>query len=769
MAMAQSNAREAESVTVSDSDVNFSLAFLHFARVRRRWSSCSQQFDEAMSFWAGLRDSAAQLKQLTSQVAEVVTAADDEVVPDESPKISTGHDAHAQVPSASFLPHMGIGSSLGDTESLWGRFSQLGRALGESGDVGGAAWRADDGSDTWGGTAISNAASNDASSTMHEPLRPEVREASGDTDDFGDGLAPVSLQDLTTETTAVDQTRAVRSPVRSQQRAGNLSTDTKDTFDAAEVAQSTLARLARDQALDAAQLRARLAEEESARGELEGRITTLQVELARARDALATSQRTSASIDDSHAAYERLLAAYTRVQADAREAMEREDASAATAARERALRINAEELATALRAACDAALADADAARAEATAAHSAAAAATAAAAVSDRRIEALEAARRAAEASAAAAHHRAAELEHDLDVAGAAATEASDGWSRREASLSGALAQAEARAARSVAAEGELARLRTDLELRDADLIAAREAISNLNTALAALTSGRAGNGADSSATAARLESAEMENASLRTALQEALEAVAAANAADANGAAAATAAAAAASSARLEAMQLRCATLAASVHELRAALDDARARTMDAGASLVDRRVVAALLFTFLSESRRAGAWSGLGGSRARDALHVLASLLGWDEAHRAEAGVDDVAAAPTAVAGRVGVSIASGALGLLASLIGNADHDAAAKHSGDAPATSASAIPPLGLAFAQFLMAETSGALDGAIADGGAVLPAVTVAVPEHCAQHSSTPTASLQVVPTAPPPPPVDATPTHTAQL
>ena len=96
------------------------------------------------------------------------------------------------------------------------------------------------------------------------------------------------------------------------------------------------------------------------------------------------------------------------------------------------------------------------------------------------------------------------------------------------------------------------------------------------------------------------------------------------------------------------LDEARVRIATLQARTHELRAALADAQARTLDASSHAVDRRVVGQLLLVFLRVQRESGRWAGHASPRSRDALAVLAAMLGLTAAEREAVGCDDEVAA-------------------------------------------------------------------------------------------------------------------------
>ena len=175
-----------------------------------------------------------------------------------------------------------------------------------------------------------------------------------------------------------------------------------------------------------------------------------------------------------------------------------------------------------------------------------------------------------------------------------------------------------------------------------------------------------------------------------------------------------------------RLERSLVRCAQLQQRVHELKAAAAAAAAAAGAAGGGgagafsgpeSVDRRVVRALVLQFLSIQRRSGHWAGYGSPRARDALLILAGMLGLSPEERSEAGCEDEVVSP----GEAGARAALGVAGAISTVVRGgapraAHAEGAAALAAAAPAGAAAPEPPpspskaLGLAFAQFLLDET-----------------------------------------------------------
>lgn len=433
-------------------------------------------------------------------------------------------------------------------------------------------------------------------------------------------------------------------------------------------------------------------------------------------------------------AYRRLQGSYERLQAELREGMGRETALGRELEREQDRLAEAQALASNLRSALDHASREGSAtgdalaqARGESASLRSDVAALT-------ERMASLQA----AAATLPACHSRIAQLESELEEAHAAESEAGSHWGERERALLAALATAEARVAEGTGHADEVARLRADLALRDADLASAQESQGNLQLAVDALA---AGQGAATASLQARVSALVQENDGLKREL-EAAKAAAAAAAAPApsptgglfvHGPPGSPSRAGHGASRepgsprgglsgyahlppevlanKLEQAQVRNASLQQRLHELRSALGDAQARTLDASSQQVDRRVVAALLLQFLSLQRRSGNWSGYGTHRARDALLILSNMLGLSDDQRNEAGCHDDVVGP----GAAGVSMATGVAGLVSSVLlgsgSNSHSDASAHAPVVSKAAPADAGPPpaLGAAFAQFLLDE------------------------------------------------------------
>ena len=272
-----------------------------------------------------------------------------------------------------------------------------------------------------------------------------------------------------------------------------------------------------------------------------------------------------------------------------------------------------------------------------------------------------------------------------------AAALEAAAVARDREAALSASLARAEAAAVACRSAEDSAARLAADLRVRDAAVAAAQADAAAAESRLAALQSLLETVTMQRSAEVGALEAAAASMAAERDAAIAAAAAATAQRAPTAAAPAAApsdadAAAAAAASSMQgsgggggdsssraVAAAHVRIATLQSRVHELRAALADAHTRALDGDAQSVDRRVVAALVVEFVRLQRASGRWGGHASQRSRDALSVLARMLGLGPADREAVGCDDEVVGPAEVGGSVASTVASGVAGLLGSLWG------------------------------------------------------------------------------------------------
>jgi hypothetical protein len=156
---------------------------------------------------------------------------------------------------------------------------------------------------------------------------------------------------------------------------------------------------------------------------------------------------------------------------------------------------------------------------------------------------------------------------------------------------------------------------------------------------------------------------------------------------------------------------------------------------RALDGDHHMVDRRVVAQLLVTYLSLQRRTGQLLGFGSARAKDALAVTANVLSMAPRDREAVGLDDdVEGMSDGPSGRVVVSAVKTVGGLLSGLwrggssgVGGGGGDGGGGGGeGTGAGGGADGDGSLGAAFVQFLMAETAeereGGADGESAPGG-----------------------------------------------
>ena len=314
------------------------------------------------------------------------------------------------------------------------------------------------------------------------------------------------------------------------------------------------------------------------------------------------------------------------------------------------------------------------------------------------------------------------------LSAEQAAAKEALATARVREESLLASLSRAEASLVASRGLDDSLARLSADLRVRDAAVAAAQADFVSREAQMAALQS------LLETVTQQRAD----EVAALSTQLADALAArdasLAAAAAAKAGGATPAHLTTTQslqpeagsdfgvarvgdpASSRALDASHVRIATLQSRVHELRAALADAQARALDGDSHSVDRRVVAQLFVQFVRLQRASGRWGGHASKRSRDALVVLARMLGLSGRDSEAVGCDDEVVGPAELGGDVASSVA----GLFGSFWrAGAASAAQAKppSSGEASADTGDSESPgassLGAAFVHFLLEETAAA--------------------------------------------------------
>jgi hypothetical protein len=164
-----------------------------------------------------------------------------------------------------------------------------------------------------------------------------------------------------------------------------------------------------------------------------------------------------------------------------------------------------------------------------------------------------------------------------------------------------------------------------------------------------------------------------------------------------------------------RLEQSQVRVSQLQQTVHELRSALADSKARALDGDTANVDRRIVGQLFVAFMSMQRRTGQFRGFGSSKAKDALLVIASVLSLSAQEREAIGIDDIVEGPAdGPTGAVLTSAVRSVGGFMSSWLGSSSSSGSA---GAAPVPIVPAVaadgstPSLGAAFVQFLLAETA----------------------------------------------------------
>jgi myosin heavy subunit len=351
------------------------------------------------------------------------------------------------------------------------------------------------------------------------------------------------------------------------------------------------------------------------------------------------------------------------------------------------------------------------------------------------------------------ACHGRIAELEHSLDTSQAGSADLIDDLRERERSTMASLSAAEAKLASALQDATDVTVLRSDLAIRDAELSSATASLSALQAALEAFQQQKA---AAEETWMAKVEALERSVGQLQQEKQRLDARVAVSSVppsqerSDGSGAVGApdasedsqtgrdrghssagdfgvqsdavanggNASAVLSLQSKLGAANLKIATLQSRLHELRAALEDSRAKALDGDSHQIDRRIVAQLLVTFLSLQRAAGQCTSFGSQQAMDAFSVTASVLGLSQAQKEAVGLYASADGVKPSDGSATSKAVGGFFSLFNSSPSKGKQRGSADDSGDAGGASADAggsekepAKDLGSAFVQFLLSETS----------------------------------------------------------